>query len=149
MLEFLSGAGLAGLFVLSFAAATLLPIGSEWLLVLLLTRHYDPTALVVVATVGNSCGAVTTYLLGRWGSAWLVQRVLRIDAAGQRRGETCFRRYGRWALLGSWLPVVGDAVCLAAGMLRAPFWSSLLLISAGKFGRYLCVVGLTLQALKS
>lgn len=147
MEAFWGDAGLGGLFALSFCAATLLPLGSEWLLALLIAHRHDPVVVVGVATVGNSCGAVVTYLFGRWGSDWFVRRLLRIDAVRQARAEARFRRYGRWALLFSWLPVIGDPLCLAAGLLRAPPLSSFFLVVTGKLARYAVVAWLTVQAL--
>ena len=125
------------LFLLSFLAATLLPLGSEWLLLVLLLEGYPALSLVALATFGNLLGAATTYLIGRSGSDWLVTRVLRISAEQRRRAEGLYQRFGRWSLLLSWLPLIGDPICLAGGMLRVNFGSFLVLAGTGKFLRYL------------
>lgn len=137
--------GYLALFFLSFLAATLLPLGSEWLLAALVVKGGDPAWSVLVATAGNTCGALTTYAVGLWGGQWLFRRVLRIDAAAQERAERFFARYGAWALLFSWVPVVGDPLCLAGGVLRIGFWRFLLLVGTGKFIRYLLVALLALE----
>lgn len=134
------------LFVLSFLAATLVPIGSEWLLILLLSRGGDPALLVAVATAGNSLGACTTYAVGLYGSSWLITRVLRIDPEQQHRAEQYYARYGSWSLLLSWLPIVGDAICLVGGLLQVGFVRFAVLVASGKLVRYAVVSWLTLKA---
>lgn len=136
--------GYPALFVLSFLAATLLPLGSEWLLALMLLEGFDPTAAVVVAAVGNLLGACTTWAVGLYGGPFLIRRVLRIDAVSQARAENLYRRYGLWSLLFSWLPFVGDPLCLAAGILRIDLGRFAALVFAGKLGRYAAVAWLTL-----
>mgnify|MGYP001825243898 CR=1 FL=1 len=134
------------LFVLSFLAATLIPLGSEWLLVLLLVDGQSPLPLIALATAGNSLGACTTYAIGLYGGPWLVRKVLRIDAEQQQRAENFYCRYGAWSLLLSWLPVVGDPLCLVGGVLRVGFARFVVLVSSGKLVRYAVVGWLTLQA---
>lgn len=137
--------GYPALFLLSFLASTLVPLGSEWLLVVLLINGFDLSAVVAVATVGNSCGALTTYAVGLWGGPFLIQRILRIRPEKQRRAELYFNRYGIWALLFSWLPVIGDPLCLAGGVLRTGFGRFILLVATGKFVRYLIVAQLVVE----
>jgi membrane protein YqaA with SNARE-associated domain len=136
MNELLLEYGWIGLFLVSFAASTILPLGSEWLLIALLLKGFDPLLTVVVATAGNTLGASTNWLIGVLGSGWLIGRVLRIDAGSQQRAERLFQRYGLWSLLFSWLPVVGDPLCLVAGLLKVPFGRFLLLVGIGKLLRY-------------
>lgn len=133
------------LFVVSFLAATLLPLGSEWLLIALLLGGKDPFITVVVATIGNTLGGATNYLIGRLGSSWLIRKVLRIDAAQQIRAESWFQRYGSFSLLLSWLPVVGDPLCLVAGTLRTSISRFFLLVTTGKALRYITLTLLTLH----
>lgn len=136
--------GYPALFVLSFLAATLLPLGSEWLLVVMLMQGYDPVATVAAASGGNLLGACTTWAVGLYGGPFLIQRVLRIDAAAQAKAERLYRRYGLWSLLFSWLPFIGDPLCLAAGVLRVDLLRFTLLVFAGKLARYAAVAWLTL-----
>lgn len=137
--------GYPALFLLSFLASTLVPLGSEWLLVVLLVNHFEPSFVVPVAALGNTLGAVTTYAIGVWGGPYLVRRVLRISQASQLRAERYFNRYGSWALLFSWLPLLGDPLCLASGVLKTGLWRFVLLVALGKTLRYLVVAQLVMQ----
>ncbi len=149
MPELLTEYGLLSLFLLSFCASTLLPLGSEWLLVALLLNGSNPVATVAIATLGNSLGALTSYLLGRVGSDWLISRLLRIEQSRQQQAERWFNRYGSWALLFSWLPVIGDPLCLVSGSLKTPLVRFSLLVTTGKFLRYAGVGLITLQSAKA
>jgi len=128
--------GYASLFFMSFLASTLLPLGSEWLLVMMLAAGYDPLPVVVVATVGNYLGGVVTYLIGIAGGRWLIEKVLRVSAHQQERARQQYTRFGVYSLLFSWLPVIGDPLCLVAGMLRVNFGLFTLLVASGKLVRY-------------
>lgn len=149
MHELLSACGYPSLFLLSFLASTLLPLGSEWLLIAMLAERYDPTAVVVVATIGNYLGACTSYWIGTYGGTILAERVLRMDAASRGRAERFFTRYGSWSLLLSWLPVVGDPLCLAGGLLRIPFARFSLFVATGKMARYGVVAWISLKGMES
>ena len=137
--------GLLALFGLSFMSSTVLPLGSEWLLAALVVRGSDPTAAVAVATAGNTAGALTTYWIGLAGGMWLTERVLRMDARTREKAGEQYRKYGSWSLLFSWLPVVGDPLCLAAGILKVRWWRFVALVAAGKCFRYVTVTWLTLK----
>jgi membrane protein YqaA with SNARE-associated domain len=129
-------AALPTLFLLSFLAATLLPIGSEWLLLVLLVQGHSLLALVATASVGNFLGASTTYLIGRCGSELLTRRLLRIDDTQLERARTLYSRYGVWSLLLSWVPIVGDPLCLLAGIFKVDFALFSLPVLLGKTSRY-------------
>lgn len=144
--ELLIAHGYPSLLLVAFLASTLLPLGSEWLLAVLVLKGFDPVVSVLTATLGNTLGALTTYGIGLWGGPFLVERVLRIDAASRARAEGFYARYGRWSLLASWLPVVGDPLCLVGGILRVRLWSFVLLVATGKLARYAVVA---LAALRS
>lgn len=147
MEEFLATHGYPALFLLSFLASTLIPLGSEWLLVTMLLKGDDPAMSVAVATAGNYLGACTTYLIGIYGGHWLIRKALRIDEEAERRAERLYARYGSWSLLLSWLPVIGDPLCLAGGLLRVGFRRFSLLVISGKLARYAAVAWLTLGSM--
>ncbi|MBC8018127.1 MAG: DedA family protein [Verrucomicrobia bacterium] len=132
--------------MVSFLASTLLPLGSEWLLVMMLASGYEPLSSIAIATAGNYLGAVTTYLIGMYGGRWLVVKVLRVSPEQQERARNHYRRYGVFSLLFSWLPIVGDPLCLVAGVLRINIWLFTLLVVSGKFVRYAVTAWLTLRA---
>jgi membrane protein YqaA with SNARE-associated domain len=123
------------LFTWSFLAATLLPIGSEAAVLILVRQHYSLSAIVMVATIGNYLGACTTY----WIAAHAARGVIRASAR-ERRASRLIARYGRPALLLSWLPIVGDAIVAAAGVAQMPFWPFSVFTLIGKFLRYLALV---------
>ncbi|MBP7663386.1 YqaA family protein [Shewanella oncorhynchi] len=128
----------------AFLAATLLPGGSEVLLVALLNKTPEAwVALVVVASIGNTLGAMTSFYLGRLGR--LAKSPEALATGKHAKGLTLIERYGVWALLLSWAPVVGDILCLLAGWLRLPLIPSLVMILIGKTIRYLIVAAAVLQ----
>jgi len=124
------------LFFAALLSATLLPGGSEALLLYRLHEGADPLLMVAIATAGNLVGSLITYAMGRAGNAALHKRWLRIDERQVARAETWFARWGKPSLLLAWLPVVGDPLCLVAGLLRAPLAWFVVLVAIGKLGRY-------------
>lgn len=135
----------AGLFFSALVAATLLPMQSEAVLVgLLLTERYPVAALLLVATLGNVLGAVLNWLLGRYIELLRHKRWFPVSEARLHQAQRAYGRFGRWSLLLSWAPVIGDPLTVMAGVLREPFWRFLLLVSLAKAGRYLLLTALTL-----
>lgn len=126
-----------GLFVWSFLAATLLPLGSEVALVALVRAEGRWAAPVLVATLGNYLGACTTYWVGRRAARAL--GATRDPSKGERRAARLLKRYGRPALLLSWVPFVGDALVALAGATGLPFRAFSLWVVLGKAARYFAV----------
>ncbi|MDD3813385.1 MAG: DedA family protein [Desulfocapsaceae bacterium] len=141
--NFLFQHSLTALFVISFLAATILPLGSEWLLVTLILQAYPIKEVVVVATLGNFLGACTTYSIGLWGSSLLATKLLRIDEARLDKTVLLYRKYGSWSLLLSWVPIIGDPLCLVSGSLRLNFLLFSLFTFSGKLARYIVVATVT------
>ena len=128
-----------GLFLSAFVSSTLFPGGSEVVLgVLAAEKHHGPGLLLAVASLGNTLGALTTWLLGYW----LARRFPPEERLAEKRRQALarVRRWGSPALLLSWLPVAGDPLCFAAGFLRLPFLASLLFIALGKTARYAVIL---------
>ncbi len=127
--------GLWGLFFSSFLAATLLPGGSEALL-LWLNYHqsYSPVLLLLAATLGNTLGGLSSWGIGRW----LRYRFPDAGLHKPRRQQALawLERHGSPLLLLSWVPVIGDPLCVAAGWARMPILQSALFIALGKGTRY-------------
>ncbi|WP_299818700.1 YqaA family protein [uncultured Roseibium sp.] len=139
-------ASLIGLFGLSFLAATLLPAQSELGLSGLIAAGTDPVVLLVAAaSLGNTLGSMVNWGLGRGAAAFSNARWFPVKPEKLERATGWYRRYGRWSLLMSWAPVIGDPLTLAAGVLREPFWSFTLLVAIAKTARYLIVALVTLQ----
>ena len=143
MEEFLLHNGLPALFVISFFAATILPLGSEWLLVALILQAHDAQNVVAIATVGNYLGACTTYAIGIWGSTFITEKILRINQAEMGRATRLYQKYGSWSILLSWVPVIGDPLCLLGGSLRLNFVHFSLLAFIGKLARYALIASVT------
>lgn len=135
----------AGLFASAFIAATLLPMQSEAVLVtLILQGTHSVSALVIVATIGNVLGSVVNWYLGRFLLRFKHKRWFPASNAQRARAENWYHHYGRWSLLGSWLPVIGDPITVVAGVLREPLWSFVILVSIAKGLRYLFLAMITL-----
>ena len=128
------------LVVAAFLAATLLPVSSELAVAGAVASGLDPLGVFVAASLGNCLGALSDYALGRL-LAGPVEARLQGDRWG-RRALAWAQRYGRYSLLGSWLPLLGDPILLAAGVLRlSPTW----VVGAGlgtRVLRYALVIGL-------
>jgi membrane protein YqaA with SNARE-associated domain len=137
--------GYGSLFLLSFIASSLLPLGSEWLLALMLLKGYPPLATILTATTGNYLGALSTYLIGFLGGEWLIIRILRISRQQQERARGFYRRYGICTLFFSWLPVIGDPLCLVGGMMRTDIRLFTILVASGKLARYAAVAWICLR----
>jgi membrane protein YqaA with SNARE-associated domain len=134
-----------GLFISAFVAATVLPMQSEAVLVGLLVAASHPTSvLVIVATIGNVLGAVINWYLGRYLLVFREKRWFPSSQHQLERAQNWYRRYGRWSLLGSWLPIVGDPLTVVAGLMREPLISFVVLVTIAKGTRYILLAAVTL-----
>ena len=125
-------AELAALFAASFAAATLVPLPSEAALFAYLKAHPERTALAVaIATLGNTAGGMTSYWIGR------------LLPPKNLKGVDTVKRFGAPVLALAWLPLVGDALVVAAGWLRIHWLAALGFMAAGRLARYVAVAALS------
>lgn len=135
-----------GLFAIAFAAATILPMQSEAALAALLMNGSFPTAmLIAVASLGNVLGSVVNWIIGRGVEQFRDRRWFPVNAAKLERATKWYSRYGRWSLLLSWMPIVGDPLTVVAGALREPLWSFVAIVAVAKVTRYLAIAGATLN----
>jgi len=131
-----------GLFLSAFLSATLLPGSSEAALVALLAADKGSTAaLVAVATVGNVLGSCVNWLLGRFFASFRDRRWFPVGPRAYERAIDWYKRYGLWSLLFAWVPVIGDPLTLAAGVLRTDLRWFIPLVTLGKLARYLAIAG--------
>ena len=131
-----------GLFVSAFVSSTLFPGGSEAVLAVLnYQRMHDPLVLLAVATAGNTLGGLSTWAIGRCLNWWVP--ISSIRTPHYQRALIWIRQWGSPVLLLSWVPVIGDPLCLAAGWLRVMWVSAVVFIALGKAGRYAGVLYLT------
>jgi membrane protein YqaA with SNARE-associated domain len=130
--------GLMELFVSAFISSTIAPGGSEAVLAYMVSgKAYRMDSLLAAATVGNTLGAMTTWYLGI-----LASRKFPIPAQlppNKQKALAVVKTRGQWVLFFSWLPVVGDVLCFAAGWLNLPFLPGFLIIMLGKFCRYAAI----------
>lgn len=135
-----------GLFLTALAAATILPMQSEAALVgLVLADAYPLWVLLTVASIGNVLGSVINWLMGRGIDRFHDRRWFPVKPAALDRASAWYRRYGKWSLLLSWAPIIGDPLTVVAGVLREPFPIFLLLVTFAKVGRYLVLTAATLS----
>ena len=134
----LESLGFLGLFISAFISSTIAPGGSEAVLAYLITQNQLPiTELITVATVGNTLGALTTWWLGLWTARKYPSKLL--TQPRQQKTITLVRKWGCWTLLFSWLPLIGDGLCFAAGWLNMSPFVSFIAILTGKALRYTAV----------
>lgn len=137
MFQWSAEGGLAALFAAAFVSATVLPANSELVLVAFLKAFPERVAAALaVATLGNTLGGLTTYAIGR---------IVPQGKAPRPRALDLVRRHGAWALLFSWVPIIGDALCAAAGWLRVPLAPAIVALALGKLARYVAVAIAALQ----
>jgi len=127
------------LFVVSFFAATLLPLGSEALLLYDIAQNYSLVLLWSFATAGNTLGSMLNYWLGLKGEDYLEKKG-HVSIETMDKARVIFAKYGGWSLLLSWVPIIGDPLTFIAGVLRYDFkWFSLIVFIA-KGLRYAIII---------
>ena len=132
--------GYAGLFAVCFAAATFLPLGSEAAVALMAAAGYNHLAVLLVATSGNVLGSLVNYAVGKWGRRLVFSSRVRVDPGRLARAEAVFGNWGAPILFFAWVPVVGDPLTLAAGVLRVPLPLFTFWVALGKALRYVLVI---------
>ncbi|MDO9170045.1 MAG: YqaA family protein [Methylobacter sp.] len=129
------GFEIGGLFISAFISSTIAPGGSEAILAYMVAAgHYQVELLVIVATIGNTLGAITT-----WGLGVLAAKKFPVSTLLSEKKQKALevvRKKGLWTLFFTWLPLVGDVLCFAGGWLKLPFFQACLIILLGKLGRY-------------
>lgn len=132
--------GYAGLFLAALGAATLLPLQSEVMLVgLLLGDQHLAWILVLTAASGNTLGSTINWLLGLYVERFQHKRWFPASEARLAKARRSYHRYGRWSLLLSWVPIIGDPLTVIAGIMREPLWSFLPIVALAKTVRYLVI----------
>lgn len=136
-------ASLTGLFLLAFAAATLLPGGSEAaLLAMARLSEHSILTLLLVASLGNILGSVLNYGLGRMALRYQTRKWFPASPATLAKAQDWFTKWGQWAVLLAWVPIIGDPITVAAGVMRMGFGRFIMLVSLSKTLRYAALLGL-------
>jgi len=120
--------------------ATIIPFGSEvYFITLLSLEKYNHFILFLVVSVGNVLGSLFNWICGFYINFFIKNSWFPINNKIIDRGNKLFIKYGKWSLLISWFPLIGDPITFAAGTLRYPIIPFLVLVSIGKVGRYLII----------
>lgn len=131
--------GFLGLFLVCFLSATILPFSSELVLGTFLYFNYDPFYCLLIATLGNTLGGLTNYVIGYMGkTSWLLKT--GITELQLMKLETRIDKYGVWLAFFSWLPFIGDPLVIGLGYFKVHFFKVLVLMTTGKFLRYLILI---------
>lgn len=137
---------LSGLFFTAFIAATIFPMQSEALLTgLLVKTDFSPVLLVAVASAGNVLGSCVNWLLGRYIEHFKDKKWFPANPKQLERAQAHYKRWGRWSLLLSWVPLLGDPITIMAGVMREKLTTFIILVTIAKTSRYIVVTLLTLQ----
>ena len=128
------------LFVISFLAATILPLSSELTLAgLIATYNYNNLLLLIAASLGNILGSIVNWILGFYSRNLISKKWFPFKDEQIKRSSNWFNKFGKWSLLFAWVPIIGDPLTLAAGLLRVKFTEFLILVSIGKVFRYFLI----------
>ncbi|SSC72823.1 unnamed protein product [Ciceribacter sp. T2.26MG-112.2] len=139
-------AAYTGLFGAAFLAATILPAQSEAVLAMMIVAdRYPLVTLLGVASLGNVLGSVVNWILGRGIEHYRESRWFPVSPEKLDKAEGWYRRYGKWSLLASWVPIIGDPLTVVAGVLRVPLPAFVTLVTLAKVGRYLVLAWVTLE----
>ena len=128
------------LFTVAFMVATIVPFGSEAYFVTLLSMDkYNDLLLIIAASLGNVLGSVFNWVCGYYVNYFIKKTWFPLNNNMIDRGNNMFRKYGKWSLLLSWVPFIGDPITFVAGTLRYSLLPFIILVSIGKVGRYLLI----------
>ncbi len=131
---------LSGLFLAAFSAATLLPAQSEAVLAGLIIKTDVPVwLLILTASLGNILGSCTNWWLGRYIERYKNRKWFPVSEKSLLKAQGLYERYGRWSLLLSWVPFIGDPITVAAGLMKEKFLIFLIFVALAKTARYLVV----------
>lgn len=146
LVEILVTWGPTGMFIAAFLAGSFFPFSSEVVMLALLGAGASPTSLLWWGTAGNVLGSLFNYGVGTLGREEWITRWTKVSPEQLERGKAYVRRYGAWAGLLGWVPLLGSLVTVALGFMRVNIFASMCTIAIGKFVRYLVLVQLYLAA---
>ncbi|MCK5594502.1 MAG: DedA family protein [Candidatus Aenigmarchaeota archaeon] len=129
----------SSMFVTAFLASTILPLGSETLFAYLAHSGHNLILLILVASIGNFIGSLVNYYVGMLGQKTILSRYIKIDNRQFKRSKDLFNRYGNPILFFSWVPVIGDALTLFAGVAGSDLKKFYVYVFFGKLARYLVI----------
>lgn len=131
--------GYWGMFLAALLAGSILPFGSEPVMMGLIAAGLDPWGLIIYATIGNVLGSILNYYIGTLGNVKWIEKYLHIDHQKMEKATAIMTRYGPWSGFLAFLPVIGDAISVVLGVVRANMWISFCTFTIGKIVRYLII----------
>jgi len=139
--------GYIALFFAAFLAATVVPFSSEVILTGMLVAGYNPVTSIVVATIGNWLGSLTSYWIGRLGKWEWIEKYLKIPASKIERVSNKIKGKEGWIAFFSWMPIIGDPIVVALGFLKTHFFTTAIWILIGKTVRFIVWGYLTMKTI--
>jgi len=127
-------------FLSAIAAATVLPFSSEIVAIAAIETGHTPWIIWFMASLGNTLGSVINWYLGQYLEKFKHRSWFPFNDKQLKRGQGIFNRYGLWSLLFAWVPIIGDALTLAAGVMKIKLWIFTLLVATGKSIRYAIII---------
>jgi len=140
--------GFLGLFAATFLAATVVPFSSEAVLAGLILADFDPTSCLIVATLGNTLGGLTSFGLGYLGNWRWINRYLKVDESSVNKWKQTVDKFGSYTALLCWLPFVGDLIAITLGLFKASVWRVTIWMTVGKAARYAFVIWALLYSVR-
>ena len=137
--------GYVGLFIISFLAASLLPLSSELFVLAMPPLGYNIWWVGIVATVGNFAGALLNYYVGWKGSEFMLGRFFKIKESTRKKAEQFYERWGQVSLFFSWVPIIGDPLTAVSGAMKTDLRIFTFWVVLGKALRYVVLLGLAQQ----
>ena len=135
-MNFLINFSFFGLFIASFAASTILPIGSEPIFASLVLTGFNPITCLIIASIGNWLGGMTNYYIGRLGKIEWIERYLKIDLEKIKNIQQKLFNKSAFMAFFCFLPIIGDIIAIILGFARANILIVNIMMFAGKFLRY-------------
>ena len=139
-IDFLVAHGMWGMLLAAFLAGSVLPFSSELVMLSLLAVGTDATELLICATVGNTLGGAFNYGVGSLGKEEWIERIAKVPPEKLERGLRYVRKYGSWAGLLAWIPILGSIITVSMGFLRCRLLYSVFNMAVGKFARYALLI---------
>ena len=145
MLQFLTEWGYWGMFISAFLAGTVLPFSSEAVLLACIGLGLDPILSTLSTTAGNALGGLTCYWIGHLGKMEWIKKYLGVKKEQMDKAERFIKGKGSWIAFLSFLPVIGDAILVVLGLMRANAFIVAISMTLGKLARYAILVATTLK----
>lgn len=136
LIDFFKDYGYWGMGILSFLSGSIIPVTSEVLLVFFLSLGLDAVGLTLVATLGNTLGGVTCFMLGYLTNKERVKKIFKISDKRMKRADIMIQKYGYWTAAISFVPAIGEVLLVVLGIMRASRFKVITIMAIGKLARY-------------